>query len=77
MAKCIVCGKELPRVWSTDKCLECSREAVRQIFKENPEVKQVFKESVEEMQKPENMKKMVDDTCRFIASIQALQKTGK
>lgn len=49
MAKCIVCSKELPQICSTDKCLDCSREAVRKIFKENPEVKQAFKESIEEM----------------------------
>lgn len=77
MAKCIVCGKELPQIWSTDKCLDCSREAVLKIFKENPEVKQAFKESVAEMKKPENTKKMVDDTCRFMAALQSLQKQGK
>lgn len=77
MAKCVVCGKELPQIWSTDKCLECSREAVKKIFKENPEVKAVFRESIEEMKKPENMKKMVDDTCRFMAAVQKLQKAGK
>lgn len=76
MANCIVCGKELttPRV---DKCLDCSREAVRKIFKENPEVKQAFKESIEEMQKPENMKAMVDNTCKFMGAIQKMQKTRK
>lgn len=77
MANCRQCGKELPKIWSTDICLECSRENVRKIFKENPEVKQAFKESIEEMQKPENMKKMVDDTCRFMSAVQALQKAGK
>lgn len=76
MANCIVCGKELttPRV---DKCLDCSREAVRKIFKENPEVKQAFKVSIEEMQKPENMKAMVDNTCKFMGAIQKMQKTRK
>lgn len=74
MAKCIVCGKELPRTGSTDKCLDCSREAVRKIFKENPEVKQAFKESIEEMQKPENMKVMVDNACKFMGAIQKTRK---
>lgn len=74
MANCRQCGKELPKVWSTDICLDCSRKNMRKIFKENPEVKQAFKESVEEMQKPENMKKMVDDTVRFMQAIQALRK---
>lgn len=77
MSKCIVCGKELPRTGSTDKCLDCSREAVRKIFKENPEVKQAFKESIEKMKQPENMNKMVDNTCRFMSAIQNLQKARK
>lgn len=77
MVKCRQCGKELPPVWSTDICLDCSRENVKKIFKENPEVKQALKESIEEMKKPENMKKMVDDTCRFMSVIQSLQKEKK
>ena len=74
MANCRQCGKELPKVWSTDICLECSRENVRKIFKENPEAKQAFKESIEEMKKPENMKKMIDDTVKFMNVLQAIQK---
>ena len=74
MAVCRQCWKELPRNWSTDICLECSRANVQKIFKENPEVKQAFKESIEEMKKPENMKRMVDDTVRFMRAVQALQK---
>lgn len=74
MAFCKQCRKELPKAWSTDICLDCSKESMRKIFKENPEVKQAFKESVEEMQKPENMKKIIDDTVRFMQAIQALQK---
>lgn len=77
MAKCIVCGKELPQIWSANKCLDCSREAVRKIFKENPEVKQAFKESIEKMKQPENMNKMTDSTCRFMSAIQNLQRKGK
>lgn len=77
MAKCIVCEKELPQVWSTDKCLDCSSEAVRKIFKECPEAKEAIYESIEEMKKPENMKKMVNNTCRFMSAIQNLQKARK
>lgn len=76
MANCIVCGKELTTP-GVSKCLDCSREAVRKIFKENPEVKQAFKESIEEMQKPENMKVMVDSASKFMSAIQNLQKTRK
>ena len=51
-----------------------SKENVRKIFKENPEIKDAFKESIEEMKKPENMKKMVDDTVRFMGVVQSMQK---
>ena len=72
--KCRQCGKELPKVWSTDICLECSRENVRKIFKENPDVKEAFKETIEDLKKPENVKKMADVTCAFMRGVQALQK---
>lgn len=67
---CRQCGKELPKNFTTNICLECSKENVRKIFKENPEIKDAFKESIEEMKKPENMKKMVDDTVRFMGVVQ-------
>lgn len=65
---CRQCGKELPKNFTTNICLECSKENVRKIFKENPEIKDAFKESIEEM------KKMVDDTVRFMGAIQSMQK---
>lgn len=71
---CRQCGKELPKNFTTNICLECSKENVRKIFKENPEIKDAFKESIEEMKKPENMKKMVDDTVRFMGVVQSMQK---
>ena len=71
---CRQCGKELPKKFTTNICLECSKENVRKIFKENPEIKDAFKESIEEMKKPENMKKMVDDTVRFMDVVQSMQK---
>lgn len=71
---CRQCGKELPKNFTTNICLECSKENVRKIFKENPEIKDAFKESIEEMKKPENMKKMVDDTVRFMCAVQSMQK---
>lgn len=69
---CRQCGKELPKNFTTNICLECSKENVRKIFKENPEIKDAFRESIEEMRKPENMKKMVDDTVRFMGAIQSM-----
>lgn len=77
MAVCRQCGKELCYGWSTDICTECSRENVKKIFKENPELKQAFKKSIEEMKKPENMKKMVDDTVGFMQTIQSIQSIQK
>lgn len=71
---CRQCGKELPNNFTTNICIECSKENVRKIFKENPEIKDAFKESIEEMKKPENMKKMVDDTVRFMGAVQSMQK---
>ena len=71
---CRQCGKELPKNFTTNICLECSKENVRKIFKENPEIKDAFKESIEEMKKPENMKKMVDNTVRFIGAVQSMRK---
>lgn len=71
---CIQCGKELPKNFTANICLECSKENVRKIFKEYPEIKDAFRESIEEMKKPENMKKMVDDTVRFIGVVQSMQK---
>lgn len=71
---CRQCGKELPKNFTTNICLECSKENVRKIFKENPEIKDAFRKSIEEMKKPENMKKMVDDTVRFMGVVQSMQK---
>ena len=71
---CRQCGKELPKNFTTNICLECSKENVRKIFKENPEIKDAFKESIEEMKKPENMKKMVDNTVRFMGAVQSMRK---
>lgn len=76
MANCSVCRKEITTP-GVSKCLDCSREAVRKIFKENPEVKQAFKESIEKMKEPENMKVMADKTCKFMSAIQNLQKARK
>ena len=77
MVICRQCGKELTNPYPTDICLDCSRENVQKIFKEYPEVKQAFKESIDELKKPENRKRMVDDTVRFMQAIQDIQKKGE
>lgn len=77
MLVCRQCGKEIQNNWSTDICIECARVNVIKIFNENPEIKQAFKESIDELKKPENMKKMVYDTVRFMQAIQDIQKKGE
>lgn len=74
MASCRQCGIELPTSWLTDICFECSKANVGKIFRENPEVKQAFRESIEEMRKPENVKKMADDAVRFMRIMQSIQQ---
>lgn len=71
--KCRQCGKELKPHWNTDICLECSRENMKKIFRENPEVKQAFCETIEELKKPENVEKMAKYTADFMNAIQALR----
>ena len=77
MKKCSVCGKELPESWAGEKCLDCSRKAMQKIFKENPEVKQAFMETIQELQKPENIERMARDTANFMNTIQQLKAKGK
>lgn len=71
--KCRQCGKELKPHWSTDICLECSRENIKKIFRENPAAKQAFHETIEELKKPENIQKMANNTARFMNAIQTLR----
>lgn len=71
---CRQCGKELPRISSTDICTDCARTNLKKSLDANPELKKAFKEAVEETFSPENRKKMVDTTVRFMQALQALQK---
>jgi hypothetical protein len=71
--KCRRCGKELKPYWSTDICLECSRENMKKIFRENPEIKQAFHETIEELKKPENIEKMAKNIANFMNAVQALR----
>ena len=70
--KCKRCGKELDH--DAEYCSDCARKELQEIFQKYPDVKQAFIESIEEMKKPENQKKFVDDTVRFMTAIQELQK---
>ena len=73
--KCSVCGKELN--YRAEKCGDCAKKELQKIFKENPELKKAYKEAVEETFSPENRKKMVDSTVRFMQVIQALKGDKK
>lgn len=74
MANCRQCGKELPKISITDICSDCARENLNKSLDANPELKKAFKEAVEETFGPENRKKMVDDTVRFMRVLQSIQK---
>ena len=73
--KCERCGKEINS--GAKYCSDCTRKGMQEIFQKYPDVKQAFTESIEEMKKPENRKKMVDDTVKFMTAIQELQKRAK
>lgn len=77
MKKCVVCGKELPGSWAGEKCLDCSRKAMKKIFQENPEVKQAFMEAINELKKPENIERMARDTANFMNALQQIKTKGK
>ena len=75
VCKCKRCGKEINH--DGEYCVDCSRKGMQEIFQKYPDVKQAFKESINEMKKPENMKKMVDDTVRFMTTVQGLQERAR
>lgn len=77
MKKCIVCGKELPESWAGEKCLDCSRKAMKKIFQANPEVKQSFMETIQELKKPENIERMAKGAANFMNALQQLKTKGK
>lgn len=57
MANCRQCGKELPRLSSTDICSDCARANLKKTLDANPELKKAFKEAVEETFSPETERK--------------------
>ena len=74
---CRQCNKELPKVYSTDICLECSKKNVMSLFRENPELKQAFIETVNELKKPENVKKASEDFIKVVGSLESLHKLSR
>jgi hypothetical protein len=71
---CRQCGKELPANLRNDICLDCAKANLKKTLDADPALKQAFKETIEELRKPENIKKMADDATAFIGKIQQLRK---
>lgn len=46
---------------------------LQELFKKDPELKAAFKESIEEMGKPESIKKMTEATVKIISALQNLR----
>lgn len=73
MVGCRECGKILPETYSTDICLDCSRKNIQKLFRDDPELKEAFKETIGELRKPESIKKMADNTVRFMNAINMIR----
>lgn len=56
MKQCRQCGKELPKYFSTDICLECSTKNMKKIFSEYPDIKESFMGTIKELKKELNDK---------------------
>lgn len=73
MMKCRECGKMLLQEQRIDICLDCSRKNMQKLFRDDPELKDAFKKTIEELRKPENVKKMVDGVCRVVNAINEMR----
>lgn len=73
MVRCRECGKILPETYSTDICLDCSRKNIQKLFRDDPELKEAFKKTIGELRKPESIKKMADNTVRFMNAINMIR----
>lgn len=71
--KCRQCGKELPSNFITGICLECSRENLRKTLNSDPELKTAFKETIEDLKRPENIKRMSEQISVILQHMQQLQ----
>lgn len=73
MMKCRECGKMLPQEQRIDICLDFSRKNMQKLFRDDPELKDAFKKTIEELRKPENVRKMVDGACRVVNAINKMR----
>lgn len=49
---------------------EDSKNSLKKLLDENPDLKQAFRETIEEMKKPENVKKVSNDFAIFLKHLQ-------
>lgn len=71
--KCRERGKMLPQEQRIDICLDRSRKNMQKLFRDDPELKDAFKKTIEELRKPENVRKMVDGACRVVNAINKMR----
>jgi len=62
---------------SREEQLKQSKENLRKIFAENPDLKKAFKETLDEMRKPENIDKMAKDIHSVIKEFIDIKETLK
>lgn len=74
MGECVKCGADAAH--RCELCMECSRKAIRAIFQENPELKHAFNAAIDELGKPESVKKMAEQITPVIKAVGALQKAA-
>ena len=73
MMKCRECGKMLPQGQRIDICLDCSRKNMQKLFRDDSELEDAFRETIKELRKPENVKKMVDVACHVVNAINEMR----
>lgn len=71
--KCRECGKMLPQGQRIDICLDCSRKNMQKLFRDDSELEDAFRETIKELRKPENVKKMVDVSCHVVNAINEMR----
>lgn len=71
--KCRECGKMLPQGQRIDICLDCSRKNMQKLFRDDSELEDAFRETIKELRKPENVKKMVDVACHVVNAINEMR----
>ena len=71
--KCRECGKMLSQGQRIDICLDCSRKNMQKLFRDDSELEDAFRETIKELRKPENVKKMVDGACHVVNAINEMR----